>query len=52
MSGMIRNEDVAYVREHIRIDQVVGDYLHLNKQVEIRRKASAHFMMRRALHFM
>ena len=31
MSGMIRNEDVAYVREHIRIDQVVGDYLPLKQ---------------------
>jgi DNA primase len=29
MSGMIRNEDVAYVRENVRIDDVVGDYLDL-----------------------
>ena len=29
MSGMIRNEDVAYVRENARIDEVVGDYLDL-----------------------
>ena len=31
MSGLIRNEDVAYVREHIRIDEVVGDYLPLKQ---------------------
>jgi DNA primase len=31
MSGMIRNEDVAYVRENIRIDEVVNDYLPLKQ---------------------
>lgn len=31
MSGMIRNEDVAYVREHVRIDEVVNDYLPLKQ---------------------
>ena len=29
MSGMIRNEDIAYVRENVRIDDVVSDYLPL-----------------------
>ena len=24
--GLIRNEDVAYVRENVRIDEVIGDY--------------------------
>ena len=31
MSGMIRNEDVAYLRENIRIDEVVNDYLPLKQ---------------------
>jgi len=31
MSGMIRNEDVAYVRENVRIDEVVNDYLPLKQ---------------------
>ena len=31
MSGMIRNEDVAYVRENVRIDDVVSDYLPLKQ---------------------
>ena len=31
MSGMIRNEDIAYVRENIRIDDVVGEYLPLKQ---------------------
>ncbi|MGI9199286.1 MAG: DNA primase [Candidatus Nanopelagicaceae bacterium] len=31
MSGMIRNEDIAYVRENVRIDDVVGDYLPLKQ---------------------
>lgn len=31
MSGMIRNEDVAYVRENVRIDDVVNDYLPLKQ---------------------
>ena len=29
MSGLIRNEDVAYIRENVRIDEVVSDYLPL-----------------------
>ena len=31
MSGMIRNEDIAYVRENSRIDDVVSDYLPLKQ---------------------
>ena len=27
--GLIRNEDVAYVRENVRIDEVIGDYVSL-----------------------
>jgi DNA primase len=29
MAGRIRDEDVAYVREHSHIDEVVGDYVQL-----------------------
>ena len=31
MAGMIRNEDIAYVRENVRIDEVVNDYLPLKQ---------------------
>ena len=31
MSGMIRNEDVADVRENVRIDEVVNDYLQIGR---------------------
>ena len=30
MSGMIRNEDVAYVRENVRIDDVVFNCIEKN----------------------
>ena len=30
-SGLIRNEDVAYVRENVRIDEVISDYLSLKQ---------------------
>ena len=29
--GLIRNEDVAYVRENVRIDEVIGDYVSLKQ---------------------
>ena len=29
MSGRIRDEDVAYVRDHAPIDEIVGDYVQL-----------------------
>ena len=29
MSGLIRNEDVAYVRDHTQIDAVIGEYVQL-----------------------
>jgi DNA primase len=29
MTGRIRDEDVAHVREHTPIDEVVGDYVQL-----------------------
>ena len=29
--GLIRNEDVAYVRENVRIDEVISDYLSLKQ---------------------
>ena len=29
MAGLIRDEDVAYVREHAPIDEIVGDYVQL-----------------------
>ena len=29
MSGLIRNEDVAYVRDHTQIDSVIGEYVQL-----------------------
>ena len=29
MSGRIKDEDVAYIREHAPIDEIVGDYVQL-----------------------
>ena len=29
MSGRIREEDIAYVRQHAQIDDIVGDYVQL-----------------------
>jgi DNA primase len=29
MSGRIKEEDVAYIRDHARIDEIVGDYVQL-----------------------
>ncbi len=29
MAGRIRDEDVAYVRDHVRIDEVIGDFVQL-----------------------
>ena len=29
--GLIRNEDVAYLRENVRIDEVIGDYVSLKQ---------------------
>lgn len=52
MSGRIRDTDVAYVRDHSAIDDVVGEYVQLKSAGGGQKKDSAHFMTRKVLRFM
>ena len=52
MSGRIKDEDVAYIRDRAPIDEVVADYVQLKTQAVARKKVYAHSMMKSLPHFM
>lgn len=46
MSGRIKDEDVAYIRDRAAIDEVVGDYVQLKSAGGDKRRAYVRSMMR------
>ena len=46
MSGRIKDEDVAYIRDRAPIDEVVADYVQLKMLAEVRKKVYVLFMMK------
>ena len=51
MSGRIRDEDVAYIRDRAPIDEIVGEYVQLKSAGGGQKRVFVLFTMRSLLHF-